>query len=341
MTPEYKKIPTSTKYIINALLTIGAWLLINTLISNGTISRYYARIIYSAGIYVILAVSLNLTCGFLGQLPLGHAGFMAVGAYTSALITKNLYIGNDFLSFLIAIIASGIVAAFFGLIIGLPALRLKGDYLAIITLAFGEIIRVLLNNLSITGGALGLKQIPRYTNFTWVYAMCVLTIFVSYTLIHSRHGRAIIAIRENEIAAENCGVNLTYYKSLTFTIAAFFAGIAGALYANYIATISPSIFDFNQSIEILVMVVLGGMGSIFGSVISASVLTALPELLREFSDFRMIVYSLLLVVVMIFKPSGLMGHYELSLGDILDKLYNKIRGAEDPHKAADGKGDEA
>ena len=320
-----KKISTPIKYLINTLLVVAAWFVMNTLIQDGTISRYYARIIYKAGIYVIAAVSLNLTCGFLGQLPLGHAGFMAIGAYTAALITKSMDFGSEFLTFFIALLAGGIVAAIFGVIIGLPALRLKGDYLAIITLAFGEMIRVIINNLSFTGGALGLKQIPRYTDFTWVYALCAVTIFVSYTLIHSKHGRAIISIRENEIASESCGVNITYYKSMTFTLAAFFAGLSGGLYAHYIATINPGVFDFNKSIEILVMVVLGGMGSIVGSVISAGVLTALPEMLRAFSDYRMVVYSLLLVIVMIFKPSGLMGRYELSLGDALDKLLNKIR----------------
>ncbi|MDO4567129.1 MAG: branched-chain amino acid ABC transporter permease, partial [Oscillospiraceae bacterium] len=299
--------------------------IMNSLISSGGINRYYSRIIYSAGIYVIAAVSLNLTCGFLGQLPLGHAGFMALGAYTSALITKSADFGSDFLNFLVALLAAGLVSAVFGFVIGLPALRLKGDYLAIITLAFGEMIRVIINNLGFTGGAMGLKQIPRYTSFTWVYAVCLVTVFVSYTLIHSKHGREIISIRENEIAAESCGVNITYFKSLTFVIAAFFAGLAGALYANYIGTISPSIFDFNKSIEILVMVVLGGMGSIVGSVVSASVLTALPEMLRGFDDYRMVAYSLLLVVVMIFKPSGLMGNYELSLGGALDSLLAKLR----------------
>ena len=323
---QTKKLSTPVKYIINAVIVVAVWFVMNTLIGNGTISRYYARIIYNAGIYVIATVSLNLTCGFLGQLPLGHAGFMAIGAYTSALITKNMDFGSEFLTFFIALLAGGLVAAIFGLIIGLPALRLKGDYLAIITLAFGEMIRVIINNLKFTGGALGIKQIPRYTSFTWVYALCVITIFVCYTLINSKHGRAVISVRENEIAAESCGVNVVYYKSMTFTLAAFFAGLAGGLYAHYIATISPGVFDFNRSIEILVMVVLGGMGSIVGSAVAASVLTAVPELLRAFADYRMVAYSLLLVVVMIFKPSGLLGHYELSLGDALDKLFAKIRG---------------
>ena len=325
------KTPTAVRYLVNLALVVALFLIINTMIENGAISRYYYRILYKALIFVIAAVSLNLTCGFLGQLPLGHAGFMAIGAYTSAIITtsldaKGILIGNsEFVTFLLALLAGGLLAAVFGLIIGLPALRLRGDYLAIITLAFGEMIRVIILNLDITGGALGIKSIPRYTNFAWIYWCCVVTIFVSYTLIHSKAGRAIISIRENEIAAESCGVNTTYYKSMTFTLAAFFAGISGGLFSHFIATIVPSDFDFMTSINILVMVVLGGMGSIVGSVISATALTALPEMLRAFSSYRMVVYSLLLVVVMIFKPSGLMGRYELSLGNGFDGLVNKLR----------------
>ncbi|MEG1757072.1 MAG: branched-chain amino acid ABC transporter permease [Oscillospiraceae bacterium] len=320
-----KKVSTPIKYLVNIALIIAVYIIINSLIGNGTIGRYYVKLINPVGVYIIAAVSLNLTCGFLGQLPLGHAGFMAVGAYTSALITKSGIIPNETLSFLVALLAGGILAGIFGIIIGLPALRLKGDYLAIITLGFGEMIRVIIQNLGFTGGALGLKSIPRYTDFTWIYISCVVTVFLSYTLIHSRHGRAIIAIRENEIAAESCGIHTTYYKTMTFTVAAIFAGIAGGLLAHHTAFVSPGDFDFMKSIEILVMVVLGGMGSIVGSIVSATVLTLLPELLRAVSDYRMVVYSLLLVIVMIFKPSGLMGRYEFSLGRILDKLFGKSR----------------
>lgn len=319
---KQKKIPTKARYIINAILVAAVFILFNSLIASGVISRYYTRILYKVGIFVIAAVSLNLTCGFLGQLPLGHAGFMSIGAYTTGLIALNLDLGNENVTFAVALLAGGIVAALFGIIIGLPALRLKGDYLAIITLAFGEMIRVIVLNLEFTGGALGLKSIPRYTSFPWIFWLCVLTCFVSYTLVHSKGGRAILSIRENEIAAESCGINTTYYKTMTFTMAAFFAGIAGGLYACYIATITPGDFGFMKSIEILVMVVLGGLGSIVGSVVSATVLTVLPELLRAFDAYRMVVYSLLLVIVMIFKPTGLMGRYELSLGDLGEKLLN-------------------
>ena len=197
--------PTWVRYIVNAVLIVALFLLINTLINAGVISRYYYRIIYKAAIFVIAAVSLNLTCGFLGQLPLGHAGFMAVGAYTSAIITTSLEQagivigGSENLNFFIALLAGALLAGVFGIVIGLPALRLKGDYLAIITLAFGEMIRVIILNVKFTGGALGIKSIPRYTNFAWVYWCCVVTIFVCYTLINSKAGRAIISIRENEI----------------------------------------------------------------------------------------------------------------------------------------------
>lgn len=316
------------KYIIYAALTVGLFVLCNMLFTSGVLPRTYGQVAMRAGIYVIAAVSLNLTCGFLGQLPLGHAGFMAVGAYVSAIITKMFdFGGNETVAFAAAVAAAGLAASVMGVIIGLPALRLKGDYLAIITLAAGEMIRVILQNITvktedgvIADGAAGIQRIPAYTNFAWVFWMCAATIFVTYTLTRSKAGRAVISIRENEIAAESCGVHTTYYKTLAFVVAAFFAGISGALYANFIRTVQPGDFDFNRSIEILVMVVLGGMGSIVGSVLSATVLTVLPELLRSFNDYRMVVYSLLLVIVMIFKPSGLMGRYELSLSSLFGVL---------------------
>ncbi|MEA5051202.1 MAG: branched-chain amino acid ABC transporter permease [Oscillospiraceae bacterium] len=320
------KLSTPARYIINAAAVVLLYLLLQTLLANGIIGRYYAKIINLMCVYIVAAVSLNLTCGFLGQLPLGHAGFMAIGAYTSALITKAVVLpGGEDVTFLAALLAGGLVAGMFGILIGLPALRLKGDYLAIITLGFGEMIRVIIQNLGFTGGAMGLQGIPRYTTFTWGYIWVVVTIFVTYTLIHSRQGRAILSIREDEIAAESCGIPTTYFKTLTFTAAAFFAGISGGLLAHHVAFIGPGDFNFMASIEILVMVVLGGMGSIAGSVIAAGVLTLLPELLRAFSDWRMVIYSVLLVVVMIFRPSGLMGRYEFSLGRTLDRALAALR----------------
>jgi len=333
------------RYLINFVIFASFLYVMNTLIMGGTISKYYSGVISSIGIYIILAVSLNVATGYLGQLPLGHAGFMAVGAYTSALIMKSVAASGvletplgSIIAFPLALLAAGMVAAIFGLLIGMPALRLKGDYLAILTLGFGEIIRVILLNIDnvlgfkLTNGAAGLQKIPKTTTFLVTFLFVGLTCFVIHTMMKSRHGRAILSIRENEIAAESCGINTTYYKTLGFVVSAFFAGIAGGLYAGNIGILNPSAFGFMKSIEILVMVVLGGMGSMIGSVLSASVLTALPELLRSFASYRMVAYSLVLVIVMIFKPSGLMGTYDFSLNGLLDKLILKIKGLLDNNK---------
>ena len=316
---------TLSNYLLNAILIVGGYFLLTGLVSAGIIGKYHADLLIPVGFFIILAVSLNLTCGFLGQLPLGHAGFMAVGAYTSAMFTKTIQLDNTLLAFGLSLMLGGLTAALFGVVVGLPALRLSGDYLAIITLGFGEIIKGILLNLNVTGGARGLKGIPKYTNLSWVYICLVLTIFIIHTLIRSRFGRAIISIRENEIAAASCGINTTFYKTMTFAIAAFFAGVAGGLYAHYIGVLYPTTFGFSMSIEILVMVVLGGMGSITGSVISAAGLRLLPEMLRTFSDYRMVIYSLLLIAVMIFRPTGLMGRYEFSLGKSFEGFCRRLR----------------
>lgn len=325
-------IPMPLRYLINLILFAAFLFLMNMLITGGTISKYHSGIISSIGIGIILAVSLNVATGYLGQLPLGHAGFMALGAYTSALIMKAA--GGAPAVFPLALLAGSLVAALFGLLIGIPALRLKGDYLAILTLGFGEIIRVVLLNIDnvvgfkLTNGAAGLQKIPKTTTFLVAFICVGITCFAIHTLMKSRHGRAILSIRENEIAAESCGINTTYYKTLGFVVSAFFAGLAGGLYAGNTGILNPAAFGFMKSIEILVMVVLGGMGSMLGSVLSASVLTALPELLREFDRYRMVVYSLVLVIVMIFKPTGLMGTYDFSLNRLLDKLIAKLRGGD-------------
>ena len=270
--------------------------------SFGLVSAYWQGILLLVCINVILTVSLNLTAGFLGELALGHAGFMAVGAYTAAFLTKTLKI-IPVAEFPLAIIAGGLMAMAFGWLACIPTLRLRGDYLAIITLAFGEIIRNLLKNMSIVGGTKGYTGIPGYTNFAWAYLLAAACVLLTKSLINSRHGRSIISIREDEIAAEASGVNTNYYKLLTFLISTFFAGAAGALYAHYIRFLQPGVFTLDKSIEILVMVVLGGMGSIRGSVISAAVLTILPELLRSFSDYRMLMYSIVLIIMMLAKNS--------------------------------------
>ena len=310
-------------YVVNTIAIVALFIGGQLLTTSGILSRYYTGIVMMVGINVILTASLNLTTGYLGQLALGHAGFMSVGAYGAALFTMYSGLPSG-VSFPVALLIGGIIAAVFGIAIGIPALRLKGDYLAIITLGFGEIIRVLITNVDFTGGAKGLRGIPRITNFAYVYVVAVITLIVLYTLLRSRQGRAIISIREDEVAAEASGINTTYYKLLAFTISAFFAGVAGGLYAHYLSVLDPTNFDFNYSIEILVMVVLGGMGSLTGSVIAAIVLTVLPEALRDFASARMLIYSVLLIVMMIFRPSGLLGTREFSLWGLISRIKNMI-----------------
>ncbi len=312
------------QFITNMLFSVVLYIILVGLMKTGVINRYYEGILIMICINIILAASLNLTTGFLGQLALGHAGFMAVGAYGAALSTINMNL-PDALQFVISIIIGGLVAAVFGIIIGIPALRLRGDYLGIITLGFGEMIRVIVINLNFTGGARGLKGISVLSNIHNVYWITVIVVVVICLLIKSRHGRSIISIREDEIASEAVGVPTAFYKIFTFVLSAFFAGIAGGLFAHYMSIIDPKKFNFIYSVEILVIVVLGGMGSVTGSIIAAIVLTLLPEALRDFSMYRMLIYSVLLIVIMLFKPSGLMGTKEISISSILSKYKtNKL-----------------
>ena len=268
--------------------------------NSGIIGRYWAGVITLACINIVLATSLNLASGYLGQLTLGHAGFMSVGAYVSALL--SLKTGTPFF---VSLIIGSLVAAVVGLIIGIPTLRLKGDYLCIITLDFNEIIRVIMLNLDITNGAKGLMGIPKNTSFTVGFVSVCVTIYTIYCIVKSRQGRAIISIKEDEIASELTGIPTSYYKILAFVISAFFAGLAGGLYAHYLGILVPKTFDYNKSVEILVMVVLGGLGNLKGSVIAAIVMTFLPELLREFSDYRMLLYAIVLIAAMILKEKNL------------------------------------
>lgn len=327
--PKNKK----SSYLLTMALVVVLYGVSAFLVASGRINKYVSGILVMVLVNIILTVSLNLASGFLGQLVLGHAGFMSVGAYASALFTLNSGLPIS-VAFPLSILIAGVVAVIFGILIGIPALRLKGDYLAIITLGFGEIIKVLINFFDFTGGARGLRGIPRvvdkssgisveFVKFSYAFFLAVLTIYLITAFIRSRHGRAVIAIREDEIAAEASGINTTYYKLLAFVMAAFFAGVAGALYAHHLGVLNPAKFDFNYSVEILVMVVLGGMGSITGSVVSAIALTILPELLRGFSDYRMLAYSVILILVMLFKPTGLMGGYEFSLSRLIRKLRGK------------------
>jgi len=278
------------------------------------LNPYYLRILINTGIAIILALSLNLVNGCAGQFSLGHAGFMGVGAYISALFTTVL---QDYTFFQtlpgigVAILIGGAAAALAGYFVGLPSLRLKGDYLAIVTLGFGEIIRIIFLNVEALGGARGLPMIPRASNFFWVYCWVFLTFVILYRLVRSSTGRAILALRDDEIAAEAMGVPVAHYKVVAFVISSFFAGIAGGLFAHYQGFIDPNSFNFNRSVEIVIMVVLGGMGSFSGAAAGAILVTVMPELLRAFESYRMVIFSFLLVLMMLLRPSGVMGHREI------------------------------
>lgn len=296
------------KNFLSLGLIVGIYLVVSLLRYVGIIDAYYEVTLVTICINVILAVSLNLITGFTGQFSLGHAGFMAVGAYTAALITKSL--DNPY-AYIIGILAGALLAALIGILIGIPTLRLRGDYLAIATLGMGEIIRILLLNIGITGGASGLDNIPEFTTWPLLFFLTVITVVVINNFIKSSPGRACIAVREDEIAAEAMGVNTTRSKIVAFTLGAFFAGIAGALYSGYFYFIKPDISSFLKSIDILVIVVLGGMGSIPGSIVAAIVLAFVSMLLQDLAEVRMIIYSLLLIVLMIMKAKGFRGPQDL------------------------------
>ncbi len=290
------------KNIIYAVIAVVIFIALVALNNLGLLSRQYQGLLVPIGVNIMLAVSLNLIVGFLGELSLGHAGFMSVGAYAGCLFTVHANLPAA-VEMPLAFIIGGLAAAVFGLIIGIPALRLKGDYLAIVTLGFGEIIRSVFNSLDILGGSGGLKGIDKSSNYIIAYVLVVITILVISNLINSRHGRAVKAIRDNVIAAESVGVNVVYYKILAFVLSAFFAGVAGVLYGHNLAILKPATFDFNKSIEILVMVVLGGMGNIPGSIIAAVILTMLPEVLRFLADYRMLLYAIALIAMMLFSSN--------------------------------------
>jgi branched-chain amino acid transport system permease protein len=282
------------------------------------IDDYLLNILLMAGINVVLAVSLNMVNGYTGQFSLGHAGFMAVGAYGSAAITqiqgKALLNSLGFLGaaapvvlFCVALLAGGLLAALAGLAVGLPSLRLRGDYLAIVTLGFGEIIRVLIQNTEALGGARGLSGIPSYTTLGWTWAIAAVGIYCVGSLVRSTYGRGFLAVRDDEIAAEAMGIPTTRYKVTAFVIGSFFAGLSGGLYAHMIRYISPEGFSFIKSVDVVVMVILGGMGSTAGVTLAAVLLTFLNEVLRQMQEYRMVAFSLLLIVLMIARPQGLIG----------------------------------
>lgn len=298
-----KKIKEFWSFII---LAIVVYVVVQFLINAGILNQFYSNTLIFICINIILAVSLHLVLGITGQFSIGHAGFLAIGAYISAIVTMKLQ-----LPFPVAILAGGIVAAIAGLIVGIPSLRLRGDYLAIVTLGFGEIIRIIFLNIDYVGGASGM-QVTHLTTWTYAFICLVITILVITNFTNSRHGRACISVRENEIAADAMGINTTYYKVVAFVIGSFFAGIAGALFSHNFYIILPTNFGFLKSFDILIYVVLGGLGSLSGSVIAAILLTIVSTFLQDYPETRMIIYSLVLVIVMLYRPQGLMGTREIT-----------------------------
>ncbi|MET0291873.1 MAG: branched-chain amino acid ABC transporter permease [Steroidobacteraceae bacterium] len=293
--------------LLAALVAIGVvgWF------SDG-FNPYFLDVALMCAVNITLAVSLNLINGYTGQFSLGHAGFMGVGAYSAAMLTTAggaallpFVGGQTWALFPLALIVGGLAASVAGLVVGVPSLRLKGDYLAIVTLGFGEIIRVVLQNIDAVGGSRGLIGIPGYANLFWAYGFAAVAIYVVWTMVHSTYGRGFLAVADDEIAAEAMGINTTRYKITAFLVGAFFAGIAGGVYAHFKQYIAPQGFGFDRSIEIVVMVILGGMGNTAGVILAAILLTVLSETLRQFGDFRMIIYSLAIIVLMIVRPQGL------------------------------------
>jgi branched-chain amino acid transport system permease protein len=337
--------PTYIKRLLGLVITAVLLVAVNAAMSREGLFGfglpfYYGEILNLTGISVILAVSLNLITGFTGQFSIGHAGFMAVGAYSSVYLTVYYTQGfEQFLTgilgasiaqaivFLLVILFGALIAALAGLVVGIPSLRLRGDYLAIVTLGFAEIIRIIILNIDKVGGATGFRGrvppadgrmiIPQYADFVWIGGFAVITIVVVYNIVHSDVGRALISIREDELAAEAMGINTTRYKVIAFVISSAFAGVAGALFGHFRQFLHTNDFQFIRSIEIIIMIVLGGMGSITGSVLGAIVITILPELLRKLPgdlySYRLVIYSLLLIVIMLTRPQGVMGSREFSI----------------------------
>ncbi len=343
--------PQTRKSFITYLMVIAAFIIMQTLVATDSISSMLKDLLVPLCVYSILAVSLNLTVGILGELSLGQAGFMCIGAYTSAIfsISTAESIANPLIRFPLALVVGGICAAIFGIIIGIPVLRLKGDYLAIVTLAFGEIIKNVFAaiylgvdetgihfslksasdmNMATDGkmlinGALGISGTPNDSNFLIAAIVLLITLIIAYNFVNSRTGRAVMSIRDNRIAAESVGLNITKYKLITFGLTAFLAGVAGSLYSHNFYTLQASKFDYNLSILILVFVVLGGIGNIRGSVIAAIVLTLLPELLREFSQYRMLFYSIILIVMMIITSNATIKSYISNYTDKTKAFFKK------------------
>jgi branched-chain amino acid transport system permease protein len=314
---------TYIRYLITTVVLTLIYVLLMFLVNQGIISDYHLRLMKEIGIFLIAALGLNLILGFTGQFTMGHAAFMSIGAYGSAIMTKNFNMPFP-IALLVGIILAGILAA----LIGYPILRLKGDYLAICTLGFGEIVKVVIQNVDYVGGARGISGIPGKTSFLIVFICAALCYAILKNLIHSSKGRAIMSIREDEIAAEAMGINSTKYKMIAFILGSSMAGLAGGLYAHFNSFIDPASFAFAKSIELITYVVLGGMGSLSGTVIGTSILIYLPEALRGLSDifktYRILIYAILLVLMMIFRPQGILGTREISIANI-KKFFKKFR----------------
>ena len=307
------------------LLWLGAVVVLAALEPNlrGLIGAYNYQILVLIGVNIILAVSLNLINGFTGQFSIGHAGFYAVGAYTSAalvryagpsvrvLVSSLPAVAQDAVLLLMGLLGAALVAGLAGLAVGIPSLRLRGDYLAIVTLGFGEIIRVLILNIDAIGGARGFSGIPQLSNFFWVYLFVLITIATVHNLVDSSYGRAFVSIRDDEIAAEAMGVDTTRFKVLSFVISSMFAGIAGGLFGHFTMYLHPNSFTFVASFYVIIMIVIGGLGSIEGAVLGAVVFTVVLEMFRGFGAFRLINFSVLLVLIMIYRPEGLLGSWTL------------------------------
>ena len=310
-----------------ALALAGALLTLNAAFTGSfgpdlAMPPYLLQVLCLAGINIILAVSLNLINGFTGQFSIGHAGFMAIGAYASAYFTVTFgdriraaagllpTFGRESLVLLLALSVGALLASIAGFFVGVPSLRLRGDYLAIVTLGFGEIIRVFILNIDAVGGARGYSGIPKLANFFWIYGFAALAILVVHRIVHSSFGRTLVAIREDEIAAEAMGVHTTRAKVISFVVSSAMAGVGGGLFAHYLMFIHPQSFTFLKSFEIIIMIVIGGLGSISGSILGAVLFITLTEGLRQFAQYRMVLFSLLLIVIMIVRPQGILGHRE-------------------------------
>lgn len=314
------------------LLIMAALFAVISLLNNfGAINAYAMQLIMLGCINIIMTVSLNLVNGFTGQFSIGHAGFMAIGAYGSAVVTTLLFKTSTWPVFgqvpiyLVSLVVGGLVAAAMGWLIGIPTLRLKGDYLAIVTLGFGELIRSVLRLIDYVGGPRGLTGIPGYTNFFWVFLFTILVIFVARNLMYSSVGRGCISVRDNEIAAETMGINTTKVKIRIFTIASFIAGVAGGLYAHMFMYLQPDTFNFMKSIDYLVFLYAGGAGSISGSILSSGILTVVPELLRFLENWRMVIYGFVLVILMLKRPQGIMGGKEFAFIGKRNPIFGKAR----------------